>query len=193
MFAADTAGLMQALGIEHAHIAGASLGGLVAQEFALTRPQMLDKMVLAATAPKRPSPRLRDLFSILKTMRRTGDPATDIRKSFELFTTPEWFAANDDVVQQYVDWRVSHPQPPYAYNRQQEATKTFNAEDRVGQIKAPTLILHGTEDRVVPVSYGKWLEQHIPGSQLALIRAGHAVNIEQYEWFNSKIVDFLNN
>ena len=191
LFAADTAGLLQELDIERTHIVGASLGGLIAQEFALSYPHMVDKQVLVATAPKRPSPRLRDLPAILRTMRRSGDPALDIRRSFQLFTTSEWFETHGDVVEQYVEWRVAHPQPSFAYKRQQDATKKYNAESRVGQIKAPTLIMQGTEDRLVPLKYGVWLAEHIPGAKLATIRAGHAVNIEQDEWFNRTVAEFL--
>jgi len=191
MFAADTAGLLQALGVERTHILGASLGGLIAQEFALGYPHMVNKQVLVATAAKSPSPRPRDIPAILKAMQRSGDPALDIRRSFKLFTTPEWFETHEDVVEQYVAWRVAHPQPPFAYKRQQDATKTYNAEKRVGQIEAPTLIIQGTEDRLVPLKYGKWLAKHIPGAKLETIRAGHAVNIEQHEWFNRTVTEFL--
>ena len=59
MFAADTAGLLQALGIERTHILGASLGGLIAQEFALAYPHMVNKQVLVATAAKNPTPRVK--------------------------------------------------------------------------------------------------------------------------------------
>lgn len=190
LFAADAVGLLNELGIDRASIVGASLGGLVAQELALNYQDRVKKLVLVCTAPKRPRPRLRDLPAILMTMRRSGDPATDIRRSFKLFTTPEWFESHGDLVQQYVDWRVAHPQPPFAYKRQQDATQDYNTENRVGQIKAPTLIIHGEEDRVVPLKNAQWLAEHIPGAKLSLIHAGHAVNIEQAEWFNRIVSEF---
>jgi len=192
MFAADTVGLLDHLGIGRAHIVGASLGSLIALELALSYPDRINRLVLVASTPKRPRPRLRDFPAILLAMRRSGDPAIDIRRSFKLFTTAEWFETHGDLVQQYVDWRVAHPQPPFAYKRQQESTMIYNAEERVGQITAPALIVHGTEDRVVPLKYAQWLADHIPDATLALIRAGHAINIEQDAWFNRTVTEFLN-
>lgn len=191
MFAADTAGLLQALGVPRAHVVGASLGGLIALEFLLSCPEMVNRVVLTATAPKSPTPQLKDIIPMLLTMRRSGDPAKDIRKSFELFTTSQWYNTHADIVEQYVNWRVAHPQPPAAYKRQQAAVKSYNCEARVVQIKAPTLIIHGTKDRIVPVKNGQWLSEHIPGAKLALLEAGHACNIEQDAQFNQLVTEFL--
>jgi pimeloyl-ACP methyl ester carboxylesterase len=195
MFADDTAGLLKALGIARAHIIGASLGGLIAQEFALTYPQMVNRLVLASTGfggPHMVKPSLFDLVPMLLTMRRSGDPAEDIRRSFALFTSKAWCAQHGDLVKQYVDWRVAHPQPRDAYNRQNAAVKAFDAEDRVGQIKAPVLIVHGAKDRLVPVKNAHLLKSKLPQAQLLIIpEAGHAAPIQCAEQFNAAVTQFL--
>jgi len=195
MFADDTAGLLNALNISRAHIIGASLGGLVAQEFALTYPEMLNHLVLASTGfggPHMVQPSFLSLIPMLLTMRRSGDPALDIRRSFALFTSKAWCAQHDDLVTQYVNWRVAHPQPPEAYKRQQAAVKTFDGEDRIGQIKAPVLIIHGANDRVVPVKNASLLKSKLPSAQLIIIPdAGHAAPIQYAEQFNAAVAQFL--
>jgi len=195
MFADDTAGLLKALGIARAHIIGASLGGLIAQEFALTYPQMVNRLVLASTGfggPHMVKPSFFDLIPMMLTMRRSGDPAEDIRRSFTLFTSQAWCAQHGDLVKQYVDWRVAHPQPPDAYKRQNAAVKTFDAEDRIGQIKAPVLIIHGEKDRVVPVKNAHLLKSKLPQAALVIIpEAGHAAPIQCAEQFNATVTQFL--
>jgi pimeloyl-ACP methyl ester carboxylesterase len=195
MFADDTAGLLKALRISPAHIIGASLGGLIAQEFALTYPQMVNRLVLASTGfggPHMVKPSLFALVPMLLTMRRSGDPAKDIRRSFELFTSQAWCEQNDDLVKQYVDWRVAHPQPPDAYKRQNAAVKTFDCEARIGQIKTPVLIIHGANDRVVPVKNAHLLKSKLPQAQLLIIpEAGHAAPIQCADQFNAAVTQFL--
>ncbi len=195
MFADDTAGLLKALAIPHAHIVGASLGGLIAQEFALAYPQMVDRLVLASTGfggPHMVTPSIFALIPMLLTMRRSGDPALDIRRSFALFTSQEWCAQNAGLVTQYVDWRVAHPQPPAAYKRQQAAVKTFDGENRIGQIQSPVLIIHGANDRVVPVKNAHLLKSKLPQAQLVILPdAGHAAPIQRAEQFNATVTQFL--
>jgi pimeloyl-ACP methyl ester carboxylesterase len=195
MFANDTAGMLTALGITRAHIIGASLGGLIAEEFALTYPKMVNRLVLASTGfggPHMVKPSFFDLVPMLLTMRRSGDPAKDIRRSFEVFTSPAWCAQHGDLVNQYVDWRVAHPQPPAAYKRQSAAVKPYNCEDRIGQINAPVLIIHGAKDRVVPVKNAHLLKSKLPQAQLVIIPdAGHAAPIQCAEQWNATVTKFL--
>jgi pimeloyl-ACP methyl ester carboxylesterase len=90
MFAADTAGLLGALGIERAHILGASLGGMIAQQFAIDYPALLDRLVLASTTfgGLHSVPIPQDTLNAM--LNRTGDPETNIRNGFKLFTGAAW-------------------------------------------------------------------------------------------------------
>ncbi len=195
MFADDTAGLLNALKIEKASVVGASLGGLIAQQFALTYPQMVTHLVLADTGfggPHMVKPSILDVIPALFTLRRSGDPAKDIRRSFELFTSKAWCQQHPDLVQQYVDWRVAHPQPREAYNRQKAATNTFNGEGLISQIKAPVLIVHGENDRVVPVKNAHLLKAKLPQARLVIFPgAGHAAPIQCADEFNTTLTQFL--
>jgi pimeloyl-ACP methyl ester carboxylesterase len=195
MFAADTAGLLQALGIAKANVVGASLGGLIAEEFALVYPQMVNRLVLASTGfggPHMAKPSLLNLIPMLLTMRRSGDPAKDIERSFELFTSKAWCQQHADLVKQYVDWRVAHPQPSEAYNRQKEAVDAYSSEDRLAQIKVPVLIVHGAKDRIVPVKNAQLLHGKLPQAEVLIFEdSGHASPIQRAEDFNAAVTKFL--
>jgi pimeloyl-ACP methyl ester carboxylesterase len=192
MFAADTAGLLTALGIRPAHVVGASLGGLIAQEFALTYPAMVNRLVLVSTTFGGPHQIPTPKETLTAMLNRTGDPETDIRNNFKLFTSQEWQRAHPEIVDQYVQWRVAHPQPPAAYQRQALAVAPFNAEERVSKIAAPTLVAHGADDRVVPVENARLLAGKIPHSQLMIFPGGgHAFTIEMSDEFNAAVVKFL--
>ncbi len=193
MFAADTAGLIRALGFPRAHVLGASLGGLIAIEFALSYPELLDRLVLASTSFGGPHavPTPQATFAAMISG-RSGDPETDIRNNFKLFTSEGWQAGHPEIVDEYVAWRVAHPQPVAAYQRQAMAAPAYDAEDRVGQIAAPTLILAGEEDRVVPVENARLLAAKIPNARLRTFPGGgHAFNIEMDEAFNAAVTEFL--
>ena len=195
MFAADTAGLMRTLGIERAHVVGASLGGLIAQELALTHPEMVDRLVLVCTSfngPKSVRPSLWSLIPILFAVRRTGNPEADIRRSFAVFTSARWIAENPREVDEFVAWRVAHPQPPFAFKRQRQSIRGFTTEDRLGGITAPTLIVQGDSDRVVPVANARLLAERIPGSRVVILKdSGHACSFDQRERFNETVLEFL--
>lgn len=195
MLADDTAGLMEALDIDRAHVIGASLGGLIAQELALSYPSIVDRLVLVCTTfggrgGVRPS--LSSMLRILPALWRTGNPEVDIRRSFGVFTSKRWREAHADIVDRYVAWRVAHPQPRYAFRRQRGALKGFTTADRVANIAAPTLIVQGDSDRVVPVANAHLLAERIPNTRLVVLEdSGHACCIDHAEAFNKAVTDFL--
>jgi pimeloyl-ACP methyl ester carboxylesterase len=87
---------------------------------------------------------------------------------------------------------VAHPQPRYAFRRQRGALRGFTTADRVAGIAAPTLIVHGDSDRVVPVGNARLLAERIPNSRLVVLEdSGHACCVDQAEAFNRVVIDFL--
>ena len=195
MLAADTAGLMRELGIERAHVVAASLGGLVAQELALTHPEMVDRLVLVCTTsngPRSVRPSLWALIPMLLRLRRTGDPAADTRRAFSVFAHPKWLKANRDEVEAFAAWRTAHPQPRYAFERQRASIRGFHREDRLGTITAPTLIVHGDSDRVVPAANARVLGDLIPHAQVVVLEeSGHACSFDRRDRFNEVVLGFL--
>jgi pimeloyl-ACP methyl ester carboxylesterase len=190
----DLAGLLDHLGWERAHILGVSMGGFIAQELALKYPRRVDKLVLAATAFGGPNmvPLPPAAVKAL-TPNPSLAPEAKIRSAMPIaFSTPEWPRQHPEEFEQIVRWRLEYPQPPEAAMAQAMAGLTFNTEERLKEIAAPTLIIAGTRDNVVPPRNAELLAAAIPGACLDLIDgAGHVLNIEHAERFNADVIAFL--
>ena len=84
------------------------------------------------------------------------------------------------------------PSRPRARRRQWQALRGWDAWDRIRSLQIPALVLHGTEDRVIPVENGRRLAEAIPGARLVLLEgAGHVYHSEQPEASDRAVVDFL--
>ena len=85
-----------------------------------------------------------------------------------------------------------NPQPAHAGRRQWEAMQGWSSFERLGQIRCPTLVLHGTEDRLVPVANARLLADRIPNAELVLLEgAGHLYHSEQPERADRAVLGFL--
>ncbi len=191
--AEDLAALLDVLGIDRTHLLGISMGGFIAQEFALAHPERVDRLVLACTAFGGP-----EMVPIPEETRRlmAPDPSLQpeerIRKAMAPAFAPGYAEAHPEVVDEIVRMRLAALQPPEAWLRQALAVASFDSSTRLGELSVPTLILHGDQDRVVPVENGHLLAQRIPGSRLLLLPGGgHLVFIEQAERFNQMVLAFL--
>lgn len=180
-FVEDTVALLDHLGLESAHLYGQSFGGMVAIELALQYPHRVRSLVLACThaGPERAV--------------RPGPEARVPKDRPYLALYSEAFARDHP---QHVaeDLRVGrqNPQPPHAARRQREAVLAWDAWDRLGEISCPTLILHGTADRIVPVENGRLLAERIPGAELVLLQgAGHVYHSERPEEADAAVLSFL--
>ncbi|HVL89907.1 MAG TPA: alpha/beta hydrolase [Actinomycetota bacterium] len=190
--AADTAGLMDALGIERAHVVGTSLGGFVAQELALARPELIERLVLACTgfggADFVPMPqRTLDLIELAPTL----PDEERLRRFIENAFSDEFVTQRPDVVQTVIDFRRESNQPLESYMAQWNAGATFDASDRVHVIEAETLCITGLEDAVVDPRNTPLLAERVPGAAITTLPGGHLFFIEQAREFNRIVADFL--
>jgi pimeloyl-ACP methyl ester carboxylesterase len=192
MFADDLAGLLDALSIERAHVIGASMGGFIAQEFALRHPGRLGRLILCCTSPGGPHSVPIPPDTVAALAQRTGDPRVDTERFLALSTSEAYRASHPADIEAHIAWRVAHPQPLYAYHRQIAAAMSHDTMDRLERIRASTLICHGTADRIVPAANARLLAQRIPGSRLQLFDGGsHQFFWEQAPAFNQLVFEFL--
>ncbi|MDQ7840338.1 MAG: alpha/beta fold hydrolase [bacterium] len=192
VFADDLAGLLDTLGIASAHLVGASMGGFIAQEFALRHPDRLGRLVLCCTSPGGPrsAPIPQEAVEVL--VNRTGDPRTDLLRTIALMTTEEYRKACPGAIEDHIVWRLAHPQPLFAYHRQLAAAAAHDAADRLRAIRAPTLVCHGTGDRIVPSANAALLADGIPHARLHLFEgSSHLFFWEQAAEFNRLVIEFL--
>jgi 3-oxoadipate enol-lactonase len=179
----DAVSVLDAAGVEQAHLYGFSLGGMVAQQLALRHPGRVRSLVLGATHPggpraHRPSAEVIDFFR-----RRASMSATDAARASVPFNYgPRCRREHEDRIAEDIRRRLAHPFPEGAYRAQIVAATLHNTYRRLKRIKAPTLIVHGREDRMVPVANAEILAERIPGSRLRILEeSGHLYSTEQPE------------
>lgn len=194
MNATDLTGLLDHLEWERSHVLGVSMGGFIAQEFALAHPERLDRLVLVATAFGGPGmvPVPPEALRAL-TPDPMLAPEQRIRQAMPIaFALPDWPRRHTEEFERIVRWRLAHPPTVESGLAQIMAGVQFNVEPRLGEITAPTLVVAGTEDHVVPPRNSELLAAAIPHARLDLIpAAGHLVFIEAADRFNADVMEFL--
>ena len=193
LLADDVAHLLETIGIESAHIVGASFGGFVAQEFALKYPAMTRKLVLCCTSfggPNHVLPAPETLQAIASTKGLNSEER--MRANLLLAFTPEYVRTQVTEVDHVVQLRATNDVPEHIYLSQLQAAMSFNAEARLASIKSPTLVLSGDADVIVPVENSRNLAARIPGAELRIVAGGsHTFFIEQATEFNHIVTEFL--
>jgi pimeloyl-ACP methyl ester carboxylesterase len=163
MMAEDTAGLLNALGVAHAHVLGISMGGRIAIALTLKHPEVVRSLTLVSTSARMPLRRTRlwslsNLIIRIPWVRRIG---------------------------------TKYPQPYYAFVRQREASRGYDATRRLDEILVPTLILHGRKDRMAPYELAEEMHRGIVGSSMTTFDGGHPFLFSKQEEFLGSMSRFL--
>jgi pimeloyl-ACP methyl ester carboxylesterase len=179
-FVDDTVALLDALGIERAHVYGQSFGGMVAQEMGFTVPERVRTLILACT----------DMGA--RTTVRPEGPTAPKHEPWRALYSPGFPEAHLEHVAEDLRIGAAQPKHPAGGRRQWEAMQDFDSYDRLPSLRLATLVLHGTEDRVIPVENGRRLAARIPGAELVLLEgAGHLYHSEQPEAADAAVLDFV--
>ncbi len=191
--AADVVGLMDALGIARAHVCGASMGGMIAQELALRHPPRVRTLQLHCTAAAIDAYG-RFLIDTLLAVKARGDREENVRAIMPWILCRKTMAERPDFVRFWIDRALSYPYPIglEGLSRQADAIRGHDTVARLGDIRMPTLITTGIEDILVPPPSSRDLHARIPGSELVTLEdAGHLHFIEQAERFTEVCLGFL--
>jgi fatty-acyl-CoA synthase len=193
MMADDAAALLGALGIEKASVFGVSLGGSIAQMFALRHPDRLEKLVLGCSFFTGDPGRMDMPAATVEILtKREGTPEEIARRGLGAAFSEAYPASRPDVYEQLVRWRVDEPIPAAGYFAQLGAGMSFDVEKDVGKITGDVLVMHGELDRVVPAGRGRELAAAIPGARLHMFeRCGHLFFVEEAEATAALIADFV--
>ena len=189
----DAAALLTHLGAGRAHVLGVSLGGMIAQEVALRHPDRVRKLLLACTAPGgegsvRPPP------EVLKHFVRSpgGDPEEEIRRVLPFLYTEGYLRDHPEEIEEFVRRRLAVPVSAEGHAAQLSAAVTHSAWDRLTTIGAPTMVIAGDGDKVVPPVNSRRIAQRIPGAKLVILPgAPHRLFAENAKAFNREVVSFL--
>ena len=191
-FADDTAGLLDALGIESAHIVGASMGGCIAQEFAISHPDRARSATIICSWP-RVDPWLAELWEQWEHLFRALGPVEWGRTSWLWVFTHRAYR-EPGFLDGLLSAAAANPrkQTLEMYLRQSHAAKTFDAIDRLGGVTAPTHVICGEEDIFTPRRYSEAISAAIPNAKLSVMPAvGHGMFWEATDAFNELVLDFL--
>ena len=193
MMAEDTVGLMDALGIERAHVLGASMGGMIAQEIALGFPGRVRSLQLHCTLG-RPDGYLRAQVEVGRIQRRALNREEAMRAGYLWLFAPVTYDERPEFVEMILQNALANPYPMSltGFLRQCDAVQTHDALDRVAALRPPTLISVADQDILVPPRFSRALAERIHGAQFRLIEnAAHGYFWERPEEFNQMCLKFL--
>jgi pimeloyl-ACP methyl ester carboxylesterase len=188
--ARDALAVLDAAGVERTHVIGISLGGMIAQELVLAAPQRVQKLVLCSTTPGGPkSVPMPEKTVALMGRQAQLDPQEAMRLFVENALSPEPPAGLMDEI---VSYRMENPPDGAGWDSQASAGAAHDALARLGEIRVPTLVVHGTADNVVDAGNAPLLAHAIPGARLELLEGvGHLLPWERPEEFVALVEEFL--
>lgn len=193
MLADDAVGLLDALGIARAHVLGVSMGGMIAQEMALSRPARVRSLQLHCTYA-RPD---RHILALMETWRSVRAKATAeewLRTVAPWLFSPRTFQDRPEFVETIIQTGLASPHPfsLTGFLRQGDAVRGHDALERLPALTCPTLVSAAGDDILVPPRLAREVAAAIPGAELRVIDgAGHCYFWERPDAFNAMCLDFL--
>ncbi len=192
--AADAACLMEHLGWASAHVLGASMGGMIAQELALEKPERVRRLVLMCTCcggheQVLASP---EIYALLNIPRKGLTPEDIAWASLPLLFPQEYIDENPAAMRAVVDAFLVAPIEPRCFVWQMAAITSWSDFPRLKDMRPPTLVITGSEDVLIPPQNSRILAGVIPESKLVVIKgAGHALQSMYPQQVAKEVLDFL--
>ena len=187
----DAAAVLDAAGVESAHVYGASMGGMIAQELALRHPSRVRKLILGCTGCGGPEA----VRAEPEVVAALGARAKMPREEAMWMMAPYNYDASTprERIEEDFRSRLSANGSNDGYAAQYQAILAWKGTHaRLGSLKMPTLVIHGETDRLVPPDNGRIIARAIPGSRLVMLpRASHIYMTDQTEATASAIMAFL--
>jgi 3-oxoadipate enol-lactonase len=188
----DVAAVLDDAGVDRAHVFGFSMGGYVAQSFAVRHAERLDRLVLGATSARLNGQIGMFVDAVLDSYESGIGPARmfDLIAPF-LFSIP---FVEDPANAPFFEYPEDDPfeQTLGAWRELYLAQRRFDGRDALGSIAAPTLVMVGSEDRFVAVPEARAFADAIRGSRLVVYPGlGHLINVEAQQRFEDDVMTFL--
>jgi 3-oxoadipate enol-lactonase len=187
--ASDAAAVLDAAGISSAHVFGISMGGMVAQEFALQYPARTRSLILGCTSAGGPTA-VRAERKVADILMARGMTLEQAREAI----IPYIYDAATPRERIEEDLRLRRTCLPSleGYNAQLQAILAWEGYSRIAQITAPTVVIHGRSDALVPPENGQLIAERIPGARLVLLdHASHLFLTDQTELAHGAVLEFL--
>ncbi|WP_369371213.1 alpha/beta fold hydrolase [Promicromonospora sp. Populi] len=184
----DVAGLVRALGVGPVHVAGISMGGAVAQELAITHPELVEKMVLVAPWSAVP-PSTAATLEILERARASEDRRLFNLTLQRLIWTPDWIDAHAAELAAGLD--DAPAMSVGAFADQVHACATVDTHARLGTVRTPTLVTWGERDVFIAPELSAATASAIDGAETAVFSTGHVHHWEELARFNQTVEEWL--
>jgi pimeloyl-ACP methyl ester carboxylesterase len=171
----DAASIIDELGLESAHVYGFSLGGMVAQQLALRHPRRVRSLILGATQAggRRAVPADRDVLEFFRQRPNLGFEQA-ARESVAFNYAAGFREQHPDRIEEDIEWRLGQRFNAQAYRAQLFAAALHNCYGRLDRIEVPTLVVHGSDDRVIPVDNAHLMAERVPNCRLTELEStGH--------------------
>jgi 3-oxoadipate enol-lactonase len=181
--AEDAAGLLAALEIDSAHVLGISMGGMIAQELALAHPELVRTLTLGCTycggaGSAMAAP---EVIQRLGEAMMSGDRERALRAGFEVNLSAS-AAADEDGWARFLEIAARRAVAVPVVLAQMQACTVHDANERLGELSMPTLVIHGSDDQMLPVGNGHVIASRVPGARLEILDGvGHMFWWEQPE------------
>lgn len=195
LMAEDARAVLDAAGIDTAHVYGISMGGMIAQRLALKYPERIRSLILGCTTSGGVNHVQPDADVSMMMLSRTSPAATpeEIAWATAPILYSQSFLENQrSLVAEDIGKRMEQPILPYAYMLQLQACLTHDTFSEIHQINVPTFVIHGDADRLVPYENGVTLANNIPNAEfLTIPGAGHIYVSEANDFVNLQLLEFL--
>ena len=196
MMAADLGGLLETIGVGAAHVFGVSMGGMIAQHFALHYPEKVISLVLGCTMYGGQHSIIPDteamsaLFDMERMQRLT--PEEMMRDLLPFLFSQVFIDSNRVFIEQFIAKTTEYVTPLHSYVSQAAAIGEHDTYERLPEIKVPTLVIAGGADRLIPVENSRLLASRIPQTELVILKnMGHGFWVEAETEANKVVLDFL--
>jgi pimeloyl-ACP methyl ester carboxylesterase len=197
LMADDANAVLDAAGVDSAHVYGISMGGMIAQRLALKYPDRIRSLILGCTTSggaKHVQPGVDVSMLMLSRASANSTPEEIAWATAPILYSQSFIDNHKDLLAEDIHKRIEIPILPYAYMLQLQACLAHDTYNEIEQINAPTLVIHGDDDRLVPYENGVALAKKIPNSKfLTVPGAGHIYVTEAIDLVNNKVIDFLKN
>ena len=186
----DAKSVVDALGIGEVHLLGFSMGGMIAQEYALAYGDTLRSLVLYATYAE-PGPYCLRLFETWETLARSCGMEATVRDMLLWCFTPAFYEDQADLAREFDDGVPGLNLTAESFLGQLAAIQRHDATDRLCSIGAPTLVLAGEQDILIPPMQSRRIHDRMAGAEWLIVPGGHGACWEFSESFNAVVLDFV--
>ena len=182
----DVIALLDALGLDHVHFCGLSMGGMIGMWLGINSPERLKRLVLCNTGARIGTPETWN--ARIETVRKNG------MKPVASAVVDRWFSP---AFRQKAPATISNTQKmleetnPDGYVACCAAVRDFDCRDQLSRVSIPALVIAGAHDPATPPADGRFLADQIPGARYIELNAAHLSNIEEQDRFNNEISAFL--